>query len=204
MPLWMAPALTSAVCLTITMDGKAEFLGAYFGPEMEKPEDAEEEDTFTPGMGSIIAHDIEAYITLALRDDELKITEVIEATEATEEKEATEAMVTVWLTEEYYGTLPRWLVRMEGDEPYESWTGYCRYASVVYEEYQMRNELQSPTTNTEVTVLDELPDCYVVELEDGTIGYMDLEDVSETKIRYSSGGGSTGSSDDSVWTPPAL
>lgn len=173
---------------------KATLLGAYFGPEMEKAE-AEtetEEEAFVPGMGKVIAHDIEAYITLTLRDDEVKVTE------------QTEETVIIWLADEFYGTLPRWLIQMEGDEAYETWEGYVKRNAVVYEEYQMRNELESPKTNTKVTVLDELPDCYVVELEDGRIGYMELDGVSETKV--SSGGGGSGSSGGggAVWTPPAL
>lgn len=168
-------------------------LGAYFGPKMDNVETTGEEENFAPGKGKILAGEVEAYITLTLRDDELKITE------------KTEETVTVWLADEFYGTLPRWLVRMEGDESYESWTGYCKRKSVIYEEYQMRNELQSPKVNTKVTVLDELPDCYVVELEDGAIGYMKLDDVSETKISSGGGGGSSGGGGGgSVWTPPAL
>ena len=174
-------------------DGKVMLLGAYFGPEMDQAEEGEEE-AFAPGMGKVLAHDIEAYIALAMRGDELKVTEYTDET------------VTVWLADEFYGTLPRWLVQLEGDEPYEAWTGYCKSKSVVYEEYQMRNELESPKVNTEVTVLDMLPECYVVQLEDGTIGYMKLDDVSETKVATGGGGYSGGSSSGggAVWTPAVM
>ena len=178
-------------------DWQVTLLGKYYGPEMEKSADAE--DPFAPGMARVIAHDIEAYITLVLRGDEVKVTG------------QTEETITLWLGDEFYGELPRWIVRMEGDAEYEPWTGYARWNGILYEEYQMRNELKKPGTNTAVTVLDELPDCYVVEY-DGQIGYMKLDGLG--KYRVSTGGGdeesgggggsSGGGSGGAVWTPPAL
>ena len=156
-------------------------LGAYYGPEME-----EELET---GMGAVLAQDVEAYICLLLRDDEAKVTEYDEET------------ITIWLENDLYAQLPRWLLRLEGDEEYESWTGYSKWSGKVYEEYQMRNVQMTLTTNKQVTVLDELPDCYVVEV-DGQIGYMELGDVSANRY-VTSGGGSSGggSSSGDTWTP---
>ena len=133
-----------------------------------------------------------------IRDDEAKGTEYDEET------------VTIWLEEERYAELPRWLLRLDADAEYESWTGYSRWNGVIYEEYQMRNELKKLSTNKQVTVLDELPDCYVVEYE-GEIGYMELDKVSEKKIvTYSGGSGdegggggsSGGGGSGATWTPP--
>ena len=159
-------------------------LGAYYGPEME-----EELET---GMGAVLAQDVEAYICLLLRDDEAKVTEYDEET------------ITIWLENDLYAQLPRWLLRLEGDEEYESWTGYSKWSGKVYEEYQMRNVQMTLTTNKQVTVLDELPDCYVVEV-DGQIGYMELGDVSANRY-VTSGGGSSGggSSSGDTWTPPKM
>ena len=172
-------------------DAELILLGTYYGPEME--------EKFEGGMGKILAEDTEAYICLLIRDDEAKVTEYDEET------------VTIWLEEERYAELPRWLLRLDGDEEYESWTGYSRWNGVIYEEYQMRNELKKLSTNKQVTVLDELPDCYVVEYE-GEIGYMEFDKVSEKKIvTYSGGsgdegggGGSSGGGGGSgaTWTPP--
>lgn len=184
---------------TVTGGWQVTLLGEYYGPEIEKPS---AEEAFAPGMGKVIAEGAEGYITLALRGDEVKVTE------------KTEETITLWLADEFYGTIPRWIIRMEGDEEYESWTGYTRWGSIVYEEYQMRNEMEKTKTNTKVTVLDELPDCYVVELEDGRIGYTEMANIS--KWKFSTGG--SGSSDDgggssgggnsggggAVWTPPAM
>ena len=173
--------------------GNAKLLTAYFGPEMETEE--EEEKVF-PCKGVVLADQIEAYIAVALRDGELKITAVEDET------------ASVWFADEFFGTLPRWLLRMEGDEEYESWTGYVKYQAAVYEEYQMRNVLEKPNLNTEVSVIDELDGiCYVVQLEDGRIGYMSLDGVSATKIVIYNGGGANGGGGGGqvdVWTPPAL
>jgi choline dehydrogenase-like flavoprotein len=56
--------------------------------------------------------------------------------------------------------------------------------------------------NIQVTVLDEVNGCYVVEYE-GQIGYMELDMVSQTKIVSSPNSGNTGNPD-STWTPPKL
>lgn len=181
--------------LTAARDFNAQLhlLGAYYGPEMEAE--------FEPGMGKILAKDTEAYITLLLRDDEAKVTAYDEET------------ITIWLEDEFYAELPRWLLRLEGDEEYEPWTGYSRWQGIVYEEYQLRNELLTLNTNKKVTVLDKLPDCYVVEYE-GQVGYMLLDKVSERMISTgggsgdggSGGGGSSGGGGGSgaTWTPPLM
>lgn len=181
-------------------------LGAYYGPEQEPD--------FTPGQGKILAEDVEGYLLLWNRGDSLKVTE------------HDETSCTIWVEEELYVTLPRYLVTLEGDEAYESWTGYSRSQAVVYQEYQMRNESKKLRINQEVTVLDELaeqcysyfyPGCYVVEV-DGEIGYMSANDVRPNRFATSSpstgeesygggGSGSTGgggSSSGDTWTPPVL
>lgn len=184
------------------VQGGVVLLGAYYGPEQEPD--------FTPGKGIVIAEAVEAYLVLGKRDDEVKVTE------------AGDDYCTVWLEEELYVKLPRWLVRLEGDEEYEFWNGYAKSSAIVYEEYQLRNEVKKLNRNTEVTVLDEIPEklysyyhpgCYVVEI-DGEVYYMTLDSVSKTKYtapsnndggnggggNNSGGGGSTGD----TWTPPAL
>ena len=172
-------------------------LGAYYGPEQEPD--------FTPEQAKILADDVEAYLLLWNRGDSLKITQCDEANCA------------VWIQDDLYVTLPRYLVAMEEDEAYESWTGYSRSQAVVYQEYQMRNESKKLRINQEVTVLDELaekcysyfyPGCYVVEV-DGEIGYMSAEDVGRNRFSTATPGGSTGGSSgssgsDNTWTPPLL
>ena len=156
-------------------------LGKYYGPETET------EPEFTPGAGVVIAEDIEAYLTLYMRDDEVKVTE------------SDEEYCTIWIEEEIFVKLPRWLVRLEGDEAYTSWNGYSAGGAVVYGEYQLRNETKTLDRNAEVVIIDEIPDkysyyyegCYVVTV-DGELGYMLKDEVSDTEFSapsYSGGGG---------------
>ncbi len=174
-------------------------LGAYYGPEQE-PE-------FKGEKGIIILDSTEAYITLLLRGDEVKVTEY------------DEEFAIIWLEGELTAKVPRWLLHLEGDEEYEPWTAYSKWNGVIYEEYQIRNELKKLYTNKEVTVLDELPTCFVVEYE-GEVGYVpkdadgNMLGFSKTKIRISSGGSSDGAVGSgttgggagagATWTPPAM
>lgn len=176
-------------------------LGVYYGPEQEAD--------FTGGEGRILAEDVEGYLLLWNRGNMLKVTQWDEDS------------CTIWFQDALYVNLPRYLVALEADENYETWTGYARSQAVVYQEYQMRNESKKLKLNQEVTVLDELaeksysyfyPGCYVVEV-DGEIGYMSADDVQSTRFATSKKGGSSGgsgsgssggSSGGDTWTPPAL
>lgn len=161
---------------------KIHLLGIYYGPEMEKD--------FESGMATVLADKTEGYICLLVRGDEVKVTAFDENT------------ATIWLGEEQHAEIPRWLLRLEGDADYESWIGYSKWNGVIYEEYQMNTEKTKLSTNIQVTVLDEVNGCYVVEYE-GQIGYMELDMVSQTKIVSSPNSGNTGNPD-STWTPPKL
>ena len=164
-------------------------LGAYYGPEMEKD--------FTDGMATVLADKTEGYICLLVRGDEVKVTAFDENT------------ATIWLGEEQYAEIPRFLVKLESDAAYESWTGYSRWNGMIYEEYQMDTEKVKLSTNKQVTVLDEVNGCYVVEYE-GQIGYMETAKVSEKRIVSTpsnddgGSGGGTGGGSGSTWTPPKL
>lgn len=154
-------------------------LVAYFGPAKEDMKE----------MALVLADNVEAYLCITVRGDELKVTSVND-----EECE-------IWM-EGFTATVPRWLMHMDGDEEYEAWTGYSYSGSIVYEEYQMRNELMTLDFNTEVTVLDKLPDCYVVEVDE-QIGYVNFDDIAESYIVVYSGGGGGGGGG-GVWTPPVV
>lgn len=151
-------------------------LGAYYGPEMEKD--------FTGGMATVLADGTEGYIRLLERGDEVKVTSFDEET------------ATLWLGEELYGTLPRFLVKLEGDEAYTPWTGYAKWGSTLYGEYQLETQNATLSVNSQVTVLDEIGGIYVVEYE-GQTGYMQPEMVSQTP--NSTGGGAS-----DTWSPPEL
>lgn len=165
-------------------------LVAYYGPENSAMDDT----------GVVLADNVKGIISITIRGDEVKVISIGE-----DECE-------IYL-DGYTAVVPRWLLHMEGDAEYENWTGYARWATVVYEEYQMRNEKQKLNTNTQVLVLDELPGCYVVEVE-GEIGYAKLDKVSKYRIQSSSGssddgsggGNSSGSggSGGGIWTSPIV
>lgn len=143
-------------------------MGNYYGPEQD--------DGFEGGAGEILADGTEGYITLLMRDDEVKVTEYNDDT----------AMI--WLEEALFAEVPRWLVWVQDDDDFTPWVGYSKWDGVIYGECQMRNTLEILHTNVEVTVIDELPACYVVEYG-GKTGYMIKDKVSETRIRSSSSGG---------------
>ena len=166
------------------VSGQIVLLGDYYGPEMD--------EDFEGGKGIVIADDIEAYLCLLLRDGEAKVVSY------------DEEICTIYLGNGMTAQVPRWLLRLEGDEEYETWTGYIKGKQVVCKEYQMRNILTELKTNHEVTVLDELPDCYVIEVDD-QIGYVPLDGVSPTRITGGGdgGGGNGGGGGGDGWTPPA-
>ena len=166
---------------------KVHLLGAYYGPEMEKD--------FEGGTATVLADKTEGYICLLVRGDEVKVTSY------------NDDIATIWLGEEQYAEIPRFLVKLEGDAAYESWTGYSRWNGIIYEEYQMDTEKTKLSTNKQVAVLDEVNGCYVIEYE-GQIGYMEPDKVSEKRIVSNPGnggdGGGSGGGAGSTWTPPKL
>ena len=157
-------------------------LGGYHGPKYTEME---------PCEGVILTDLCEAYLYLFDRGEEVRVHEV------------GEEQCVVLIGDDITAVVPRWLITMEGDEVYESWTGYARGGAELYSRYQMRELYLKDTlaTNTEVLVLDELSDCYIVEIN-GEIGYVLIDDISRTRIVYYGGGGGGGGGGD--WTPPAL
>ena len=152
-------------------------VAAYCGPEYEKLDE----------KAVAISHDTRLYLFLTDRGETIKVTEI------------GEEVCTIYI-EGFYAELPRWLLWMEGDVEYEAWTGYAQSGTIVYDEYQMRNEFMELRMNDEVLVIDELPMCYVVDIN-GQIGYVHMDDISESYIvpYYGGGGGGGG-----AWTPPQL
>lgn len=84
------------------------------------------------------------------------------------------------------------LIAMLDAEEYSTWTGYARSKASVYASFHMIDEaVETLTTNTQLTVLADLDGCYLVQLEDGMLGYIKADQVSKSKI---SSGGSSGNS----------
>ena len=96
------------------------------------------------------------------------------------------------------GTMETQLLRFAGEAQPESWTGYARWNTGLYESYELAGEaLATLKTNTKVEVVEELEDCYLVTV-DGETGFAAKAQVSKWPVKSSSGssdGGSSGSSD---------
>ena len=95
------------------------------------------------------------------------------------------------------GTMEMQLLRFAGEEAPESWTGYARWNTSLYESYELAGEaLATLKTNTKVEILEELEDCYLVTV-DGETGFVAKAQVSKWPIKSSSGSDDGGSSDGS-------
>ena len=168
----------------VVNDTEADTLIAYVGPKMEELDEVK---------ALTLTHETRAYLYLFDRDEIVKVTKVGE--------ETCEVYV-----DGYFAEIPRWLVYMEGDTAYESWNGFAKSKAQTYSKYQMRDAyaLENLKENTEVLVVDELPTCYVVEMN-GEYVYMDLDSISKNKIvHYYGGGGGAGGTGGGEWTPPAM
>ena len=105
------------------------------------------------------------------------------------------------------GTVEKELLRFAGEGPYESWTAYARWGTALYGSYKLTGEpSETLKTNTELTILDELENCYLVQVGENT-GYIAQKQASKWRITSSpkteddgssggsSGGGSSGGRD---------
>ena len=98
----------------------------------------------------------------------------------------------------FYAYMPMNLALTDGEEAYTQWSGYSGYSACVYDNYLLLGEGTAISTNTQVTILWDGGDYYVVSIGDD-IGYMAVEKVGES--RYATGGGGGGGGE---WTPPVL
>lgn len=105
-----------------------------------------------------------------------------------------------------FATVEKRCLLPEGEEPFESRVGYAASGAELFPDFYLCGEkLESPALNTELTLLAELGDCYLVSLPDGSMGYIAMDQVNEQPVVYNySGGGGGGSSSGGEWTEPAL
>ena len=76
---------------------------------------------------------------------------------------------------------------------YETWTGYARNKAPVYADFHMIGEIvQELKTNATVIVLADLGNCYLVILENESVGYIPSNSVSKSKISGDGGDGGGG------------
>lgn len=95
---------------------------------------------------------------------------------------------------------------LEGEEPFESRTGYAASGAELFSDFYLCGApQQSLTMNTELTLLADLGECYLVSLPEGDMGYIALDQVNDQPVVYNNyGGGGGGSSSGGEWTEPAL
>lgn len=103
------------------------------------------------------------------------------------------------------GLMETRFVRNDSEPAYESWTAYAKSGCMLYETWRLTGEGRSVPQNTTMAVLEDLGDCYLVELE-GELLYAVPDMLSETEITavYYYGGGDSGGGGGNVWTEPAL
>lgn len=91
------------------------------------------------------------------------------------------------------GSFAKVLLRFDSDESYEAWQAYAKYNTRVFEGYTLVGEpLATLKTNTQMTVLDDLGECYLVQTEDLT-GYIAKTQASKLRIKGSSSSSGSGS-----------
>ena len=91
------------------------------------------------------------------------------------------------------GSLAKVLLRFDSDESYEAWQAYAKYNTQVFGGYTLVGEpLATLKTNTQMTVLDDLGECYLVQTEDLT-GYIAKTQASKWRIKGSSSSSGSGS-----------
>lgn len=91
------------------------------------------------------------------------------------------------------GSFAKVLLRFDSDESYEAWQAYAKYNTQVFDGYTLVGEpLATLKTNTQMTVLDDLGECYLVQTEDLT-GYIAKTQASKWRIKSSSSSSGSGS-----------
>lgn len=102
-----------------------------------------------------------------------------------------------------YGYVRQNLIRQDTEEAYAEWDGFAKYQAQLFANYYLHGDPVSKlNSNANVHILEDLGHCYLATSGEHT-GYIAKDMVSETKINYNSGGGSSGDSGGD-WTPPAL
>ena len=138
-------------------------------------------------MGSALVDDTPAILDTLMRDD------VVDVAGAYDKDHY------VIKTDLGYGLVKKRLLRLEGEDAYEVWTGYAYWNAEVYDNLHLAGEpVQKLQTNARVEVLDDLGYCYVVRVEE-TEGFMNRSGLTKWPISSGgsgdsgSGGGSGGS-----------
>lgn len=138
--------------------------------------------------GEILADGVEAYLSLFERGDMLRVTEAGEDT------------CRVWIGEQI-GTLPRWMLRMETEAPYEEWDGFTQSNALLYESPTLRGMSEVQGLNAAVRVLEDFGEFYLVQIGDKLGFAAKTQIMKEQAIHYGGGRSSGGGAE---WTNPVF
>ena len=158
------------------------------------------------GTGTILADGTEVILGYFGRGEELPVVE--------EEgfAESKDGFCTIYLNGLYAWVRENLVCLEEPTEPFEEWDGYARWSATVYDNIHLIGTPKDKlNTNTEIHVVDELENCYLVEIEE-VPGFMAKDMVSKWRISSGGsddeggggGGGSGGGGSGAEWSPPAL
>ena len=151
-------------------------------PETTPPETEPPKPKLEPG--TVQGSNVPGVLALLRRGDQVEVTGYTDETHATVK------------TDLGTGTLETWLLRFAGEAQPESWTGYARWNTGFYSDYDLAGTAPATLkTNTKVEVLEDLQDCYLVSVNEET-GYVAKKQISKWPIgsgAVSSDSGSSGS-----------
>lgn len=103
--------------------------------------------------------------------------------------------------------MERRFLLMDGETAPEPWDGYAKNDAILFDNFYLAKNDSTVTLrlNTVLHVLADLGDCWFVNTEDGQLGYVEKDLVSETYVQvYYGGGGGGDSSGGAEWTEPVL
>ena len=141
--------------------------------------------------GYVLGDKVESYLWIYGVKEEVKISQIGE--------DSCEVFVNGNL-----GTIKSWMVELPDRAPYEKWHGYAVNSPRFFESYRLLGEGEKLSTNTELNVHFEFSSLYIVELEDGRIGFISKDSVSENPYVYVDYGGGGDSAGGTEWTEPVL
>lgn len=126
-------------------------------------------DSFESIQGKVLLDDTIAYITYCSRSEDVRVLDY-------DEESAT------LLISGFVGKIKKEYLRLEGEEEYEAWDGYAYGGAEIFYDYELTDEMDWFYKNDDIHVIDRIGDIYVVQLTDGSYGYMSVDDVSETYL----------------------
>jgi len=121
----------------------------------------------TNNNGYVLAGGLSSYIAFLNRNDAVKILESSD----------TDTKV---LINGRIGYINRNYIRFNDEEEFVSFDRYAKYYSVIYKNFALNSAIRALGFNEVVKVIDEVEGRYVIELSDGTVGYISSSFVSKS------------------------